>query len=81
MQYEDDEAGTHFLAGVLIGAVLGAAAAILMAPQSGHRTRRRIKRVAGDLRVGATDRWEDLADDLKQRVDETVKTARKRLPR
>lgn len=80
MPYEEDEAGTHFLAGVLVGALIGAATALLMAPQSGGRMRRRIRRVAGDLREGATDRWEDLADDLKHRVDETVKTARKRLP-
>ena len=80
MHYEDEEAGTHFLAGVLVGAVLGAAVALLTAPQPGHRTRRRIRRVAGNLRDGASDRWEDLADEIKGRVDETVKGARKRLP-
>ena len=63
----------HWLMGVI-----GAGIAILTAPESGRRTRRRIRRVAGDVRESASDRWEELADDVKGRVDDAIKGARQR---
>ncbi|MEZ4422922.1 MAG: YtxH domain-containing protein [Gemmatimonadota bacterium] len=80
----DDHDGTErvlpFLAGLVLGAAIGAGVALLTAPQPGTRTRKRIRRAAHTLKDGAVDRWDDLADDMKQRVDDTVRAARKRLP-
>ena len=78
MEYDHETQVLNFLSGLVLGAVIGAGIAILTAPESGRRTRRRIRRVAGDVREGASDRWEELADDVKGRVDDAIKGARKR---
>lgn len=80
MEYDHEGRVTNFISGLVLGLVIGAGVAILSAPESGRRTRRRIRRTAGDLRHAATDRWEDLADDLKVRIDDAVKGARRKLP-
>ncbi len=41
--------GGKLLGGALIGAVLGAAAGMLLAPESGKKMRRDIKRLSGDF--------------------------------
>jgi len=79
MDYENDADLFNFVSAFLLGAAVGAGIAILTAPQSGRRTRRKIRRAAGDLRVGAEDRWDELADEVKSRVDEAVRGARKKL--
>jgi len=79
-----------FVAGLILGAAVGATVAILTAPQSGRKTRRtigraavgtrkRIGKAAGDMRKATEDRWEELADDVKERVDDAIAGARKRL--
>ena len=80
MEYEDNQQLFNFVSGVVLGAIIGAGIALLAAPDTGQRTRKGIVRVAGDLRDGATDRFDDLADEMKRKVDETVKAARKRIP-
>lgn len=80
MDYEN-ETRLSFMSGLLLGAVIGASLAFLTAPQPGRRTRRRIQRTAGELRDTAGDRWEDLADDVRGKVDEALKGARGRLGR
>lgn len=79
MEYENNEQLFNFVSGLLLGAAIGAGIAILTMPQSGSRTRKKIRRAAGDLKLEAGDRWDDLADDMKTRVDDAVKTARKKL--
>ena len=77
----DDEHEAHsitFVSGFLLGAIVGAGIALLAAPEAGTRTRRRIRRAAGELRESAGDQWDDLAEDVKDRVDEAVRGARKR---
>ncbi len=82
MEYQDENARlVSFISGLILGAALGAGVALLTAPEQGTRTRRKIRRAASHIREGASDRWDDLADDLKRRVDDTVKSARRRLPR
>lgn len=80
MDYEN-ETRISFMSGLILGAVLGASIALLAAPEPGRRTRRRIQRTANDLRDTAGERWEDLADDVRGRVDEAVKGARGKLVR
>ncbi len=62
----------------LLGAIVGAGIALLAAPEAGVRTRKRIRRVAGELRDSAGDHWDDLAEDVKDKVDDAVRSARKR---
>jgi len=60
--YYDEESGLiNFMAGMLLGAVLGASLALLTAPQSGKRTRKRLVRAVSAARTVAGDRWGDLA--------------------
>lgn len=82
MAYDDQEQQlSTFLTGLVLGAVIGAGVALLSAPGSGRRTRRKLVRAAGDVRDTTQDRFEDFADDVRGRVDDAVKTARKKLNR
>lgn len=53
-----------FTAGVAVGAVLGAAVALLLAPASGDETRSGIARRVRHLR-GNDDIWDELAEELQ----------------
>lgn len=79
MEYDHEAQVTSFISGLLLGAVIGAGVALLTAPQSGRRTRRRIRRTAVDLRDQATDRWDELAEEVKGKVDDAMDIARKRI--
>ena len=68
-----------FVVGLLLGAAIGASTALLTAPQSGKRTRKRLGKTAVEIRKVTGDRWEDLADEVKNRVDDAFSGARKRL--
>lgn len=78
MEYDDDARLFNFLSGLICGAAIGAGVALIMAPDSGRKTRKRIHRAAEDLRENATDRWEDISDEVRDKVDEALTTARKR---
>ncbi len=58
-----------FAAGIAVGAVLGAAVALLMAPATGEETRhgisRRVRRMRGD-----DDVWDELAEELEKAAAE-----------
>ena len=54
-----------FTAGAVLGAALGAGAALLFAPQSGARTRHNIARRGRHLRTRTADAWEDLRHELR----------------
>jgi gas vesicle protein len=69
MYYEKEPAGAmNFLAGLAIGAIIGASVAFLAAPQSGKRTRRQIARAVADARRVASDEWGDTAREMKRAV-------------
>jgi hypothetical protein len=61
-----------FTAGIAVGAILGAAVALLFAPATGEETRhnlsRRVRREPDDYDV-----WGELADELEQAAAETEK--------
>jgi gas vesicle protein len=54
-----------FTAGAVLGAIVGAGAALLLAPQSGARTRHNLARRGRHLRTRTTDAWEDLRHELR----------------
>ncbi len=78
MEHDEEARFVSFLTGLVCGAAIGAAAALLMAPESGRKTRKRLHRAAEDLRETATDRWDEVADDVRERVEEALEGARKR---
>jgi gas vesicle protein len=63
-----------FTAGIAVGAVLGAAVALLLAPASGEDTRhslgRRVRRMRGD-----DDVWDELAEELELAASEVDEEA------
>ncbi|MBI4543358.1 MAG: YtxH domain-containing protein [Gemmatimonadetes bacterium] len=66
MSQAEGEGGIRsFVAGLLIGALVGAGVALLFAPQSGADTRRVIRRRAKQLAGEAQDRYEDLTDRVR----------------
>jgi gas vesicle protein len=75
MYYRDESHTAYFLGGMAIGLLLGAGVAILAAPQSGRRSRRRLKHAVEGAVGSLGDQWEDLGDELKAAVDK----GRKRL--
>lgn len=77
MEFDQDRQVVNFISGLLLGAIIGAGVAYLTAPHPGKKTRKRIRRAANDFRDTATDRLDDLADEMKGKVDEVIKGARK----
>jgi gas vesicle protein len=75
MYYDDESGALNFVAGMLLGVVAGASLALLTAPQSGRKTRKRLVRAVSSARENAADRWEDLTDE----VQDVVRTGRKRI--
>lgn len=67
--------GEEFVLGVIVGALLGASAALLLAPDSGRRTRRRIRRSAEDLTDAAGERIQEAADDARRLAGDARRAA------
>jgi gas vesicle protein len=79
----DDSRGWEFLTGFLLGTVVGAAVALLLAPQSGEDTRELIRDRGIELKGRATDltdtgrkRAEELAEDARRRAEEARERGR-----
>ena len=68
-------------AGLLVGALVGAGAALLLAPQSGQETRTAIRRRARFARHRAGDAWMQLADELAAAARRGRRRARRVLRR
>ncbi|MFV1987811.1 MAG: YtxH domain-containing protein [Gemmatimonadota bacterium] len=81
MAYDDERNAFTFIAGLALGTLIGAGVALLMAPQSGERTRRKIARVAEDLGDTTRDRLGDAGDDVKHRAQRAVRAAERRRDR
>lgn len=68
MTYDEDYSTVSFVSGLLLGAAVGAGVALLLAPQSGRRTRRALVRSMEDVADSAAERWDDMADELRSAV-------------
>jgi gas vesicle protein len=60
----DDERTSSILVALVVGAAVGAGVALLLAPQSGKRTRKQIADLAEDLKDYAAD----LTDKVRTKV-------------
>lgn len=68
MYYEDESHTAWFLGGMAIGLLVGAGVAMLTAPDTGRKTRRRLKKRVGGA-VDSFGQFGDLGDELKAAVD------------
>ena len=80
MSSESEREAVSFVSGLILGAIIGAGVAMLTAPQPGKKTRKRLKKSARRLQGTAADRLDELAGDIKGKVDEAVVASRTRLP-
>jgi len=60
---------TGYVLSFLIGAAVGGGIALLTAPQSGGRTRKQLKKIAGDVKENV----EDYYDEMKDKTIEATK--------
>jgi gas vesicle protein len=79
MSEERGCSGSAVALGFILGGVLGAGLALLFAPESGRRTRERLRDLAADLRDKTIDLTEELRDkteDALERSKETIEEKR-----
>lgn len=69
---EDRNVMVNFLAGMGLGALIGAAAALLLAPKSGEETREDLKHAVDDIRAKA----DKVIHDLSESGEELVKKSK-----
>lgn len=72
---EEKSVFLNFLAGMGLGALIGAATALLMAPKSGTETRQDIKSATDDIRTKANK----VVQDLSESGEELVKKSKELL--
>jgi gas vesicle protein len=77
MEHDEYREALGFLAGLTIGAVIGTAAALLLAPQSGARTRRQIARKAEEWSDAAGETLEDARDEARDLADRAARETRR----
>jgi len=65
-------AGFVFLGGLLLGGLAGAGAMLLLAPQSGKKTRTQIRRKGRDLRVHTADAIEDGVEQVRDKAHQVT---------
>ena len=61
-----------FIAGLVLGALVGAGVALLVAPERGAVTRRRLKKMVRNLKDDASERIAGFRDDLRRRRAEAA---------
>lgn len=79
---EEKNVGINFLAGLGLGALIGAAAALLLAPKSGVETRQDIMNATEDLRAKANKAVQDLSvssDELVKKSRELLESTKERV--
>ena len=80
----DRSGGGEFFAGLVIGGLVGAGIALLMAPQSGEETRAQIRDAGVEIKDRATEtmaeareKAEAITADSRRRAEEIIADARK----
>lgn len=76
---EERSVVTNFLAGIGVGAIIGAATALLLAPKSGAETRDDLKKAAQDLSKSTEElrkRSGELVDTAKAKVQQAYEAGR-----
>jgi gas vesicle protein len=71
-----------FVAGILVGALAGATTALLLAPQSGQRTRRQIQHKSLELREQASDKIDEAMEQAhatSQQISSKVQKQAKKI--
>lgn len=77
MEREEIHDAATFIAGLTIGALIGTVSAILLAPQSGRRTRKQIARKAENWSETAADTVGEVREEAGRLVDRTKRDARR----
>lgn len=72
---EEKNVVLNFLAGMGLGALIGAATALLLAPKSGQETRQDLKNAADEMKVKA----DKIVSDLSHSSEELVKKSKELL--
>lgn len=70
-------AGFWFLGGLLLGSVAGAGAMLLMAPQSGKKTRKQIQRKGRKMRKQTTRKIEHEAEQVRDKAHQVTTSIQK----
>ena len=70
---EDRDVALNLLAGIGIGAIIGAVTALLLAPKPGAETREDLKRAVDDLK----EKSEKLIDDWSSTMEDQLQRSRK----
>ncbi|HEV3216459.1 MAG TPA: YtxH domain-containing protein [Vicinamibacterales bacterium] len=70
--YEEESGGGGFVIGLLCGAALGAAVALMLAPKTGSELRQTLYESTGDIRKKASDAY----DQASQTVNDYVAKGR-----
>jgi gas vesicle protein len=72
MSEERGYSGAAVALGFILGGVLGASLALLFAPESGRRTRERLRDLAADVR----DKTIDMSEELKDKAEDAIERGR-----
>lgn len=79
MDRQDNSSG--FLSGLVVGAVVGGALALLLTPRSGRETREALRTKGLELRERAEETIPATAEEVLSRALQTIETQRERLQR
>ncbi len=63
---------SKFLTGIVIGAIVGAAAGILLAPESGEETRKKIADKTSELKEDLETKFQDVSEKIKNLENEAL---------
>ncbi len=63
---------SNFLTGIVIGAIVGAAAGVLLAPESGEETRKKIADKTSGLKEDLETKFQEISEKIKNLENEAL---------